>query len=1155
MTTQWRNKEGFKEKETQEFISTPTQFANVPMFEVLHSSANAPLANAPLANAPLANAPSENIKESFMNKPNVIEGFDMFGYAYYKDVPKLTSGLKGLSDVGTKIRELLAKITDPINQLDKNFEDTFVYLLQSYFMNPCLINTDKQIVIGHTAGAATDFTWIDRNFPGLIDGFTTMKEGFSLIDENQLNNTLYSLAANHPDISFDDIKRLYVEKLTKYYVDLSNNVTANQLFLFNNNFDNTVLSDPNVKKTIPTPSPGPDVEPYVVRFDIKDTKHTISYYEFNYKYFPIPNDALYNDSKKTYFTLENFNQTVYNNNTKYQNEVNNNDFPLTSFTTALIGPNTKDKTVKNIDPNSLKTPIDLKYMFSIHRKQSLKNSTISNYLDYIIKLLSFIVFKNKLSTGDTKATYKEILSRVGTVYINCINHIESAKYASKYTYLTADEIAMFNHLFFCCLTNYTDVPYGLIDTTMSSLILNLNKYIYINLKSAGYTGYTDTGTGNFVELPSDKMYYSYDSYTETTDRTALYDFIIDDGKNKQNLAIQDFYFFQECDIENANKLNLLRNCAKIIKDEIYRVLCIPIVVYLVYNFYYLFYFKDCYDETKVGNEYKDQCKDCYNPIFPDWERAFHKMEKHNTDYFLEFIFKPTKLLSSLLNGAKAAFRKPGIFGIDITGDGTVLKDKYPYVFFLLTFAIIYTIIINHGKMLLNILTGFFKFDIPNITVPGSTFGTSTIAMISVWISFIIILIKRLPISAAWIMSGPGGLGMIAKAICSFIYWLGKGLITSMIIPFSVLICAVYLFWIGLFGVLNYTDNAHSYADKTEMIDRVIYTSLYTESKGPFGVVIFGLKSIAFFCVYFLTEIVILFTTLTSSIELGKMQPRSKNVKPYETDDTLTKIQSFMKIIYTIAFFLLALWCYYKYRMKIPKMNGFYTSLSKTTPGAINKTLNMTCENDDIKLTSDTFTANKDTPEKNAEYYNKLYNENKTNAFNTFYKADDMNSGFLDYYENKTGNIKRRPLVTKIMNKLSSFGESLSKTFSGDVIDNSFLNKRLVNVKNIRNRIFNNGSEDQNILMPDKTGGPQRSTEPGFISKNFGEEIQAFTSGNSNIIEKLTSKNPLNMFTNKDGIFNKSARLLSGVTSGSKGTYMPEALKSGPAAAVASVLGK
>jgi hypothetical protein len=467
-------------------------------------------------------------------------------------------------------------------------------------------------------------------------------------------------------------------------------------------------------------------------------------------------------------------------------------------------------------------------------------------------------------------------------------------------------------------------------------------------------------------------------------------------------------------------------------------------------------------------------------------------------------------------------------------------------------------------MLLNILTGFFKFDIPNITVPGSTFGTSTIAMVSVWISFIIILFKRLPISAAWIMSGPGGLGMIAKAICSFIYWLGKGLITSMIIPFSVLICAVYLFWIGLFGVLNYTDNAHSYADKTEMIDRVIYTSLYTESKGPFGVVIFGLKSIAFFCVYFLTEIVILFTTLKSRTQLKQMKPRSKNAKPYERD-TLTKIKSFMEIIYTIAFILLALWCYYKYRMKIPKMNGFYTSLSKTTPGAINKTLNMTCENDDIKLTSDTFEPHKDTPEKNAEYYNKLYNENKTNAFNTFYKADDMNSAFLDYYENKTGNIKRRPLVTKFMNKLSSFGESLSKTFSGDVIDNSFLNKRLVNVKNIRNRIFNNGSEDQYRIFPDRTGGPQRSTEPGFIAKNFGEEIQAFTSGNSNIMEKLSSANPLNIFTNKDGILSKGATLLSGITSGAKGNYMPSipsipsiptgGLKGGPMAAVASVLGK
>jgi NitT/TauT family transport system ATP-binding protein len=75
---------------------------------------------------------------------------------------------------------------------------------------------------------------------------------------------------------------------------------------------------------------------------------------------------------------------------------------------------------------------------------------------------------------------------------------------------------------------------------------------------------------------------------------------------------------------------------------------IPITVLLVYNFFYLFFFKDCFSYGKDTND----CNDCYYPIFPNWENDFHNIEGHRTDYFLEVVglADSAKLLPRQLSG-------------------------------------------------------------------------------------------------------------------------------------------------------------------------------------------------------------------------------------------------------------------------------------------------------------------------------------------------------------------------------------------------------------------------------------------------------------------------------------------------------------------------
>ena len=56
--------------------------------------------------------------------------------------------------------------------------------------------------------------------------------------------------------------------------------------------------------------------------------------------------------------------------------------------------------------------------------------------------------------------------------------------------------------------------------------------------------------------------------------------------------------------EKANQV-IQKECeqyAKVIKNEIYRLFTIPIFVYIIYNAYYLLFFKDCYGQSKTVDE-------------------------------------------------------------------------------------------------------------------------------------------------------------------------------------------------------------------------------------------------------------------------------------------------------------------------------------------------------------------------------------------------------------------------------------------------------------------------------------------------------------------------------------------------------------------------
>ena len=202
-----------------------------------------------------------------------------------------------------------------------------------------------------------------------------------------------------------------------------------------------------------------------------------------------------------------------------------------------------------------------------------------------------------------------------------------------------------------------------------------------------------------------------------------------------------------CEKQKDGMQGPLKGYSKLIKEQIYMFCLIPISMYVVYNFYYLFFFKDYVGSVKTDDGYKhgdldidfdpETCKqevkkpndlsgnpieppiNCTHPIFPDWENIFHYFEKNKADFFLEFIFKPVKLIYSFLNGFKVFFRGKNklvtqfweYVGVDVPA--TNMKDDLPYIFLLATFAMIYLILLNYGSDILGVMFKLLKFDIDN----------------------------------------------------------------------------------------------------------------------------------------------------------------------------------------------------------------------------------------------------------------------------------------------------------------------------------------------------------------------------------------------------------------------------------------------------------
>jgi hypothetical protein len=992
------------------------------------------------------------------------ENFDVFGSAdYFKNVPRKMK-MQGLDKILKKLMELLDKLTNPIKNIDKGIEDFIAKILIILIGTvECKITTTEETLT--TDNTNTTFTWSTGDIDHFKEEETEIiREGFSIDDNPNLVATIHSFMTNHPTITNKiALMNYYITEVNKYQQLLGYPPTPAQLFAFNVEFDNHLESNKatssiqNITNSLPTSSYPNTIDGYKsflknsARFSFTNDD-SISYYEFQRQYFPYPIDLNQFESEIQDATDPNFSQNI----TQF----------LASIQTPQ-NPPTPPEINSNIDPN---------YAFSINLKSS-QTSTIQSYLAYISEWFSFIVYQKQ--SNSSAVSFSIIESNVCMTYIQFINAVEFQKYRIYSTFLTPFEIAMFNHLFYICLmqddnrNNIFNVSADATKDVGGFSVTSLNSNIYINLLPLNVSNMMLTFiveinkrlpylsaailTNNYQPLPIDVVKIIT---LGPNPNMLLTPYLLDTPIQPTQDIINYFVpmGLSDCDQANADLQKECKQYANTIKQELYRLLTIPIILYIVYNFYFLFFFKDCLSPTQVTNEtgkitYKHTCESgekggCFTPFFPDWETMFHMIEKHNTDFIFEFVFKPVKYYYTFVNAFKALFRK------EISGH--VIKDDVPYLFFLFSFWMIYHFINNNGHFILGIFEKFMKFELPNVPFMGRNALTSYakgLTMILFLFSFIAKVfgnkftfvqesmyeveettdengeIKKTETAPEvtstnrfseytedgeshrtwlkWLIMPTSALLFVVKCISFILYWLFKFMISLAMVPVAVTIFIIYFFWNMVFGIFQYTTPINNVGSKIDLIYRIIYTKLCDNDQD--GLFKYIAKSMIFFCIYLLTEFIILHKLYQGAKSFLKMPTAfvpNVGLSPnpnVDVNKTNLSVKSAMIFLYGIMFFLVILWCIYKVGFR---MSGLVRGYKEQEDDTRDKRFHYDCTKKDV------------------------YEEESKNSFlKTIMMSDSINKTAIEDFKKKTSGIKKPSMMLNIIDKMSGYGESISKNIS------------------------------------------------------------------------------------------------------------------------------
>lgn len=346
---------------------------------------------------------------------------------------------------------------------------------------------------------------------------------------------------------------------------------------------------------------------------------------------------------------------------------------------------------------------------------------------------------------------------------------------------------------------------------------------------------------------------------------------------------------KECDIKIKESQKEIKKYSKTIRDEIYNIIFLPIIFNMFYNCYYMLIHRN---------------PDGSKPEFIDFETTFYKPNiKPYLGYFFDIAIKPlTWFYNILVFIANPANEKNGFafFKTYVS-----LTEKYPYVFYILLFIVMFSIISTSQRDIIS-TWGKLLFKPSGINLfSGFAIGVMIIEFFRVFINEFADWRENL---TKQIFSGP---------IKFVVYWILRIIVNIMLYPFAGSLCTYYLFIYLFFGVS--VSNEKDQFEVFNEMDDAIYEKMYKRFNNSCNQLDwwgFVVKYFFRFVFLFFIEIVI-FILLLRSIDVYSQKIPNAN------------ILSFLLILISSCMFVLGMLCFMKYLTKIPYLDAKYDIMNSS----------------------------------------------------------------------------------------------------------------------------------------------------------------------------------------------------------------------------------
>jgi hypothetical protein len=316
-----------------------------------------------------------------------------------------------------------------------------------------------------------------------------------------------------------------------------------------------------------------------------------------------------------------------------------------------------------------------------------------------------------------------------------------------------------------------------------------------------------------------------------------------------------------------------------IKIELYNILSIPIVIHILYNLYYMFFFKDTNGFINIEQTY-------YEPYLKD-----------SLNYFLGIVIKPLTWLWYMLNS------------ISTSKFIHSFSDNYPYVFYILLYIILYLIIKTRGTNIME-LTRDLLF--------GNVYPFLEISTIIMVYEFLKAFAKETMTEwVATLAQQP-----ISGSIKWLIYWILRLIVNIFLFPYGARALSLYLCSYFYFAILisDNKDSFEVYSDIDNSIYEKIY-KIYNPDCDNFSLLKYVLQMVSKFSFVYLIEITMIIILCNG-------------IKNYSSLDNVN-LQSFMCILNFTMIFIICVWSFTKYYTFVKPLDDRYDILSI----AINKLAN------------------------------------------------------------------------------------------------------------------------------------------------------------------------------------------------------------------------